>query len=587
MQNPWLVVIDTTQIQPYIFGSNRLSDNVGASWLVKQATGPWALQLVSTLKSNVKDAQQNQLDDALRIENGDLDAEVIYAGGGNVLILFAEESNARDFVRRLSRKALCEAPGLHLLFALRQVDWGRRPAQQFDWTAHPDGADFDRQKHSAGLFIAVMEAFQDLERQKSERPRSAPLLGLGVSMACRATGLPAAAFDDDRLPISAEIEAKRRAAGCSNAELGSLFGTIFDPNLDFPLEIDRLGRARGEQSFVAVAHADGNGMGQAMIEAGERKAHDNRAYIEAVRKRSQLTAWIAAEALRDTLRLLSGAIQPDEKNQRVIVRRLTREDETAEVAARLVLHRKGNNQWWLPFRPLVYGGDDLTFVCDARIGLSLMLHYLRRFEARAKERGIEASACAGVAMVKSHYPFSRAYDLAEALCSGAKRFRAEERERTQQEQGSYLDWHFATGGLTAELDEIRRREYEVGADRLYLRPVSVSSAPSGALDARNARCWGVVEHGLRAFQGAEWAERRNKVKALRDALRQGEGEVERFRRVYLTARREDSRLPEVVSEDDGAHRRGGWLERDANHRETGKRCAYFDALELADVYIGL
>ena len=30
MQNLWLVVIDTTQIQPYIFGSNRLADNVGA-----------------------------------------------------------------------------------------------------------------------------------------------------------------------------------------------------------------------------------------------------------------------------------------------------------------------------------------------------------------------------------------------------------------------------------------------------------------------------------------------------------------------------------------------------------------------------
>jgi hypothetical protein len=592
MQNPWLVVIDTTQIQPYIFGSNRLSDNVGASWLVKQATGPWALQLVSALKSNVKDAQQNQLDDALRIENGNLDAEVIYAGGGNVLILFAEESNARDFVRRLSRKALCEAPGLHLLFALRQVDWSRRPAQQFDWTAHPDGARFDRHKHSAGLFIAVMQAFQDLERQKSERPRSAPLLGLGVSMACRATGLPAAALDDDRLPISAEIEAKRRAAGCSNAELSSLFGGIFNSNLDFPLEMDRLGRARGEQSFVAVAHADGNGMGQAMIEEGKRNAHDNRDYIEAVRKRSQLTTWIAAEALRDTLRLLSGAIQPDEKNKddRVIVRRLTREDGTAEVAARLVLHRNGNNRWWLPFRPLVYGGDDLTFVCDARIGLSLMLHYLRRFEARAKERGIQASACAGVAMVKSHYPFSRAYDLAEELCSSAKRFRAQRMAADPTDHGvagSYLDWHFATGGLTAELDEIRRREYEVDAGRLYLRPVSVSSTPSGALDARNARCWSVVEQGLRAFQGAEWADRRNKVKALRDALRQGKDEVERFRRVYLTARREDSRLPELVSEDDGTHRKRGWLERDANHKETGERCAYFDALELADVYIGL
>ena len=591
MQNPWLVVIDTTQIQPYIFGSNRLSDNVGASWLVKQATGPWALQLVSVLKSNVKDAQQNQLDDSLRIENGNLDAEVIYAGGGNVLVLFADESKARDFIHDLSRKALCEAPGLQLLFALRPVDWSCQPAQQFDWKARPDGDGFDMDKHSAGLFVAVMEAFQELERQKSERPRSVPLLGLGVSMACRATGLPAAALDNDGLPISAEIEAKRQAADCSNAELSSLFGDIFGPHLDFPLEMDRLGRARGEQSFIAVGHADGNGMGQAMIEVGKHNAHDNRAYIEAVRNRSRFTARIAAEALRDTLQLLFGAIQYEEDDC-VIVRRLTRKDGTTETAARLVLHRKGNNQWWLPFRPLVYGGDDLTFVCDARIGLRLMLEYLRRFEARANEREIQASACAGVAMVKSHYPFSRAYDLAEELCSSAKRFRAQRMaagltDTDKGVAGSYLDWHFATGGLTAELEEIRRREYEVAAGRLDLQPVSISSAPSGALDAYNARCWSVVEQGLRAFQGAEWADRRNKIKALRDALRQGTEDVERFRRVYLTAGRGDNRLPEVIGGDQGKHRETGWLEVDANHRETGERCAYFDAIELADLYIGL
>ena len=584
-QNPWLVVIDTTQIQPYIFGSNRLADNVGASWLVKQATSTWALQLVSALKSNVKNAQQNQLDDSLRIEDGNLDAEVIYAGGGNVLVLFADECKARAFIARLSRKALCEAPGLQLLFALRQVDWSRRPAQQFDWTAHPDGADFDRQRHSAGLFIAVMQAFQDLERQKSERPRSAPLLGLGVSMACRATGLPAAALDDDRLPISAEIEAKRQATDFSNKELRWLFSSVFDNEFDFPLDIDHLGRARGEQSFIAVAHADGNGMGQAMIETGKRNAHDNRTYIQAVRNRSQLIAWIAAKALRDTLQLLSKAICREGDNY-VIVHWLSRKGGTIKPASRLVLHRNGNNRWWLPFRPLVYGGDDLTFVCDARIGLSLMLHYLRRFEARAKERGIQASACAGVAMVKSHYPFSRAYDLAEELCSSAKRFRAQRMAADPTDHGvagSYLDWHFATGGLTAELEEIRRREYEVAAGQLYLRPVSVSSEPSGKLDAHNARCWSVVEQGLQAFQGAEWADRRNKVKALRDALRQGKADVERFRRVYLN----NSLLPEAIKGDSGRHRETGWLQVDTNRRETSERCAYFDALELADLYIGL
>ncbi len=42
----WLVVVDTMQIQPYIFGSNRLRENVGASYLVDAATRDWAFEAV-------------------------------------------------------------------------------------------------------------------------------------------------------------------------------------------------------------------------------------------------------------------------------------------------------------------------------------------------------------------------------------------------------------------------------------------------------------------------------------------------------------------------------------------------------------
>lgn len=38
-----LLILDTSQIQPYVFGSNRLRENIGASYLVAQATGQWGL----------------------------------------------------------------------------------------------------------------------------------------------------------------------------------------------------------------------------------------------------------------------------------------------------------------------------------------------------------------------------------------------------------------------------------------------------------------------------------------------------------------------------------------------------------------
>lgn len=583
-----LVVVDTTQIQPYIFSSNRLRENIGASWLVKQATGPWALQLVSALKSNVTNAQQNQLDGSLHIEGGNLDAEVIYAGGGNVLILFADESRARDFIARLSRKALCEAPGLQLLFARQPVNWDAQPAQLFD---------------------CVMRAFKDLEAQKAQRAPSAPLLALGVTAACRSTGLPASVMQgyagEAPQPISAEIEAKLDAAGEAHKELTDQFKGVISGEYEFPKDFDDMGREEGEQSFIAVIHADGNGFGQAMIEIGRRSAHDNRDYIEAVRKRSQAVGRAAMQALSQTLDTLWRCIvrDSDEKghSRRSLVRSVTLNDrgsQREEVVARITLKRDSSGRWFFPFRPLVYGGDDVTFVCDGRLGVSLAVEYLTQFEAHAtRELEESSSASAGVAIVKAHYPFARAYSLADDLCKSAKRFRAQEKERTNQEQGSYLDWHFAVGGLVGELSDVRRREYQTKEGNLCLRPLSLSLDLPPQVDVFTARRWAVVKKALDEFQGtplptaqtnkregAGWATRRNKVKALRDALRQGEDAVKRFCLIYLNGTDQSKKLPALIEGDEGEHRETGWL---PSKGKEGSRCAYFDAIELADVYMPL
>ena len=87
----WLVVVDTTQIQSYIFDSNRLSENVGASYLVDAATGDWALEAVKKVAPGNNIGRENNLVDGAWIENG-LDAEVLYSGGGNFVVLFSDES---------------------------------------------------------------------------------------------------------------------------------------------------------------------------------------------------------------------------------------------------------------------------------------------------------------------------------------------------------------------------------------------------------------------------------------------------------------------------------------------------------------
>jgi hypothetical protein len=513
-----LVIADTAQIQRYAFGSNRLRENIAGSHLVAQATGDWVLATVRAVASKHNIADRN-LTDAW-IEDG-LDAMVLYSGGGNAVVLFrAGDGHAAKFIRALSRKVLTEAPGLQLVLHRHPFD----PA--------------------TSLAKALDAAMKELARVKRARTPSAPLLGLGVSRKCASTELPAVAWakqpDGDVSPVSAEIEGKLGFVRPRSRAADNRLQELVPPpeGYEYPAEFDDLGRTAGEFSYLGVVHPDGDGMGSRFRAVG--KAHpdpsQNRDFVLALRALSLAVQKASLAALKDTVAILP--------------------------------HEPGKP---LPFRPVVFGGDDVVFVCDGRFALALALRYLRRFEhhtANLPDGKGKATASAGVAIVKIHYPFARAYALATDLCRSAKSLRRAIREQASDWQGSCIDWHFALSGLAGGIDEIRDREYAVPSSSLTLRPVTVDNNP---LDG--GRSWGVIERGVRAFRDAGWKNRRNKLKALRDVLRQGPTAVEQFR-----ARFNDNRpLPDVYS-DNSNWPHQGW---------QGERCGYFDALELADWYQSL
>jgi hypothetical protein len=239
-----------------------------------------------------------------------------------------------------------------------------------------------------------------------------------------------------------------------------------------------------------------------------------------------------------------------------------------------------NGRYLLPFRPIVFGGDDVTFVCDGRLGLSLALEYMQRFAAETTARheacGGMITASSGIAIVKSHYPFARAYVLAEQLSKSAKKYRREIKETNGDWNDACLDWHFAMSGLAGNIGEIRSREYTPyppARGQLNMHPVTIEENPENSL-----RSWVVVRRGVNAFQGNEWAGRRNKVKALREALRRGADYVEEFRiKFNKTESNPDGLLPDIEPSQVDL-RLQGW---------QGGYCGYFDAIELSDWFISL
>lgn len=535
-----VTVLDTTGIQPYIFGSNRLRENIGASYLVAQATGAWVEEVLEDF-GIFKERQREP------IETSGLDAELIYAGGGNTVLLFkeadapSEERLAVKFTKILSKKILEKAPGMNLVVA---------HSQPFEW--EPDAID--------SLYKTVQTLIKnDLDAKKRGRVPSAPLLGLGVTAVCQSTQFVAIGkskkFEDDEpYLISREVDKKLAAVDRANGELRTKFlKSDQAKEYQFPLRTDHMGRSREESSYAAMIHADGNSMGNRFKEFGKGKR--NREYIIDMRNLSNSVNEAGITALGNVIERLVESIQEVEENGQKV----------KKIKGKFALEKN-----YLPIRPLVYGGDDATFVCEGRLGLEVAALYLEELEKQPIADGKTLKACAGICIVKTHYPFSRAYDLSEALCKSAKKYVKE------QDSGdlSALDWHLAASGLIGSISEIREREYKVPAGNLAMRPVLLKE------QSNEWRTWIGFTKVVQDFLNQGWRDRKNKVMALREVLRRGSQATQEFLSAY---RLENLPLfPEAI----GQKRRKKFA-KDGWSTPTGGTCCYFDAIEALDFYIGL
>lgn len=197
-----LALYDTTSIQTYIFLSNRLRDNRGASLLVG-------------------DCFRKLLPEAIRAA-GAVKHEQIYEGGGNALLHFENEEDYRRVNTEFSKLLLTRMPGLHVVTeCMEETD--------------SFGKDVDH-------------LFKKLQLKKMRPQGLKDIPCLSVTRECSYTGKPALARDEFGRWISDEVQKKRERAA---EEVDSR--EIKD--------MQELSGKDGSQ-WCAVVHIDGNGMGE-------------------------------------------------------------------------------------------------------------------------------------------------------------------------------------------------------------------------------------------------------------------------------------------------------------------------------------
>lgn len=497
-----LVLIETSGNQSYIFATNKLRENVGASELTYRAGTQWVLQAVAKAggPQNLWDESPAQLRQNLCDITKNLPisettkVEVIVATSGKALLLVSQPEIGQQIIQQVTMTALERAPGIDVCGVIVELDEG-------------------------SLGEAIRKAHAEIEEVRTNRPGPAlRFLRLPIVTECVTSGYPASKWDQQspgaNKAKSAVSLAKLQAAPKSGFRLDNLLTSIHR-ELSFASKLDEL---EEQCDWFAVIHADGNGLGEIFLKFGEHldlrppkagdhnQEKDNRRYIEKLRRFSVALDLCTEKAIQSAI-------------------------------TQLLVRFK--NYFPVPLIvPIVLGGDDLTIICDGRIALQFTYDFLCAFEKetatahRIFEKDVEydlgtivseiagkalgdnrLSACAGIAIVKPHYPFSAAYDLAEELIKSAKQVKKIVLSSKQDANNRHLPWpcssldfHALYDSTASELREIRDKKLvtDGGLTKLYARPYVVTTEANLA-DANEGQGWAMQHH---------WCELQKRIVAI-------------------------------------------------------------------------
>ena len=148
-------------------------------------------------------------------------------------------------------------------------------------------------------------------------------------------------------------------------------------------DVDKLGQTIGN-NHIAIVYIDGNSMGE------QFKACQN---LTETRKLSKNLNEVMRKVYTEFLDFVIGEM-----------------DFYMDKNSGFKIH-KDKDKYIIPFRPILIEGDDITFITDGRLGIFYAEKYLELMSSMTLQNGKKLSACAGVAISKTKYPFFRGYSL--------------------------------------------------------------------------------------------------------------------------------------------------------------------------------
>ena len=391
-------------IQSFIFQTNKLREIVGASELVEEICTTKFKEIVGNTFAEYDETKKH--------------GSILHAAG-NIKYVFDSEVECKRVVKFFPKTIADFAPGIMVSQAVVKME---------------------------GKFSDFKDAVNELEKrlriQRNKPMRSATLGLMGIERS-RQTGLPVTFVrpetrfgkkEDLHLDEGTRAKLYAEPSGEKLKTTKKLCEKAFNMSFDdlegrIAFNIEDITK---NNDWVAVIHADGNGLGQIVQKIGD-KAGKFKAFSENL-------------------------------------------DIATTKAAVKAFESVAKQYEWdmiIPIRPIVLSGDDLTVVCRADLALDYAKSFIEHFEKQTKtlladqlqeaygdavKNGL--TACAGMAYIKSSFPFYYGYNLAETLCSLAKKDAKDSDEIREGKKlpKSCLMFHKVQDSFTEDWSAIAERE---------------------------------------------------------------------------------------------------------------------------------
>jgi len=363
-------------IQKFIFQTDKLKEIVGASEMVEQICTTLFEQSINECGGRFK--PQN----------------LIIGAAGNIKYIIENEDECKNVYLQFPKKVMEFAPGITISQVVEPID-GELRSSHFN------------------------KIEDNLKKQRNIQP--VPVCrGMMISERSRRTGMPGYQFIDNEV-IDLGTYKKIETSKQKTTGLDKKIEVPSDTHL--PYDFEELS-AHANKNWLAVIHADGNGLGKILQKMGAESANKSE------------------KELIDSFRNFSKALEKSTIDATNIAIAKTIKVEKATKGKRKIL----------PFRPIVLGGDDLTIITRAEDALKFLDVYLNTFEEETfKNLGTKLTVCAGVSFIKSSYPFYYGYELAEMLCSRAKK---ESRAIQEDSAPSSIMFYKVQSSFITRLDEL-------------------------------------------------------------------------------------------------------------------------------------